>query len=144
MSNDDCAFVTFRGTASEPELRYIQSGAALVNMRIFVREEGRDKDSVFFIVAWDALAERIAKTVAKGQRVELLCSIRNRKKVDRATGNETWEKEFVAFDAKTEDDQREPRNERQAPKAAPQRPRPGPRAPEPPAYDDDPNADIPF
>jgi len=39
---------------------------------------------------------------------------------------------------------REPRNERQATKAPPQRPRPSPRAPEPPAYDDDPNADVPF
>lgn len=81
--------------------------------------------------------------VGEGMLIEASCSVRPRT-IKQEDGGRRYECEFIVESLRTEDDQREPRNERQAPKAAPQRPRPDHRAPVPPKYDDDPDADIPF
>ena len=59
----------------EPELRYTQSGTAMVsgsiasNRRYQVNGEWQEQTSFFNFTAWRELAENIASTMSKGMRV---------------------------------------------------------------------------
>jgi single-strand DNA-binding protein len=59
----------------EPELRYTQSGTAMVsgsiasNRRYQVNGEWQEQTSYFNFTAWRELAENIASTMSKGMRV---------------------------------------------------------------------------
>ena len=60
---------------SEPELRFTQSGTAMVsgsiasNRRYQVNGEWQEQTSYFNFTAWRELAENIASTMSKGMRV---------------------------------------------------------------------------
>lgn len=64
----------------DPELKYTPSGTAVVSLRIAVDGAGNGaEDSGFFTcTAWNALAENLAESLVKGQRVLVAGTIRNR------------------------------------------------------------------
>jgi single-strand DNA-binding protein len=76
MSSENFASVTGNATR-DPELRYTQSGAAVVNFglahnhRRFNKStnEWDEETSFFDVTAWYDLAENIAETVSKGMRL---------------------------------------------------------------------------
>lgn len=59
--------------ASDPELRYTQSGKAVVNFSIATRkkfkQEGQKDADFFRCIAWNKAAEFIAENVKKGGRI---------------------------------------------------------------------------
>lgn len=68
--------VTLTGNlAADPELKYTNSGAAVVKFRIGVNRriqkngEYSDKTTWWNVEAWNTLAENIAATLSKGMRV---------------------------------------------------------------------------
>ncbi len=66
--------VTIAGNTTDiPELRYTPSGKAVANFSIAVNRPGKEGkqvlDGFFKVVAWEKLAENIAETIDKGQRV---------------------------------------------------------------------------
>ena len=66
--------VTLAGNTTDiPELRYTPSGKAVANFSIAVNRPGKGGkqvlDGFFKVVAWGKLAENVAETIAKGQRV---------------------------------------------------------------------------
>ena len=53
----------------DPEVRYTQSGTAVVNFTMAVDRPGKDKGTDFIpIVAWNKLAEIIGNNLSKGRR----------------------------------------------------------------------------
>ncbi|MGQ0680644.1 MAG: single-stranded DNA-binding protein [Actinomycetota bacterium] len=66
--------VTIAGNTTEaPELRYTPTGKAVAKVSIAVNRPGKGGkqvlDGFFKVVAWGKLAENIAETISKGQRV---------------------------------------------------------------------------
>ncbi len=56
----------------DPELRFTSSGTALAKFSLAVYA-GKDKDSAWFdVTVWGQLAENVAESVTKGQRVMVL------------------------------------------------------------------------
>ena len=56
----------------DPELRFTNSGTALAKFSLAVYA-GKDKDSAWFdVTVWGQLAENVAESVTKGQRVMVL------------------------------------------------------------------------
>jgi single-strand DNA-binding protein len=69
----------------DPELRFTQGGAPVANLRVAVtariKDEGgwRDGETSYFrVTCWRALAENVAESVGKGDRVIVLGSLRQR------------------------------------------------------------------
>ena len=63
----------------DPELKFTPGGAAVVSFRIGVDGAGSGDESGFFTcTAWNALAENLAESLHKGQRVVVSGTIRNR------------------------------------------------------------------
>lgn len=64
----------------DPELRYTTDGKAVATFRIGVDEAGSTrKDSGFFTcTAWGSLAENLAESLKKGQRVVVAGDLRHR------------------------------------------------------------------
>ena len=54
---------------AEPELRYTQSGKAVVNFDIAVHRPGTEAVDWFRVVCWEKLAEAVAQYCTKGQTV---------------------------------------------------------------------------
>lgn len=53
----------------DPEVRYTQSGTAVVNFTMAVDRPGKDKGTDFIpVVAWNKLAEIIGNNLSKGRR----------------------------------------------------------------------------
>ena len=98
--------------------------------------------------AFGKKASEYGPIVGEGMLIEASCSVRPRT-IKQEDGGRRYECEFIIESLRTEDDQRDPRNERPPPKAAPQRPRPSPAANGPRLAGDfstdfDHDGDIPF
>lgn len=73
--------ITLSGNlVKDPELASTRNGKKVVSFRIAVDEAGTtQKDSGFFTCqAWDPLAENLAETLTKGQRVIVTGTLRHR------------------------------------------------------------------
>lgn len=57
--------------ASDPDLRYTQSGKAVVEFRLAVDRRGGEDADFFTIKAWDRFAETQAEYLASGRRVAI-------------------------------------------------------------------------
>lgn len=74
MANENTITVVGNVTR-DPELRYLQTGTALVNMGLAVNRrymkngEWEEDTSFFDIVAWRDLADNVAESVSKGDRI---------------------------------------------------------------------------
>ena len=82
------------GNVSEqPELRYTQSGKAVVNVGLAINSKQGDTEKVFFLrcVAWEKLAETLSKYVSKGDPLFLSGSLDENK----YTGAEGTEKKTL-------------------------------------------------
>lgn len=63
----------------DPELKFTPQGTAVVSFRIGVDGAGSGDESGFFTcTAWNSLAENLAESLHKGQRVVVSGTIRNR------------------------------------------------------------------
>ena len=63
---------------AEPELRYTQSGKAVVNFDIAVHRPGSEAVDWFRVVCWEKLAEAVAQYCTKGQTVLVEGSLQSR------------------------------------------------------------------
>ena len=63
---------------AEPELRYTQSGKAVVNFDIAVHRPGSEAVDWFRVVCWAKLAEAVAQYCTKGQTVLVEGSLQSR------------------------------------------------------------------
>ena len=82
----------------DPELRYTQSGKAVVKFTLATSERGRDSNERtewHNIVAWDKLAELVNKLTSKGSKVYVEGRLQTREWQDK-TGNRRWSTEIVA------------------------------------------------
>jgi len=82
----------------DPELRYTQSGKAVVKFTVATSERGRDgndRTEWHNIVAWDKLAELVGRLVGKGNKVYIEGRLQTREWEDK-TGNRRWTTEIVA------------------------------------------------
>jgi len=71
----------FIGNATEPELRFTPSGVALCKFALSLyegkNEDGTYKDSSWVdIIVWQEMAERVAESVKKGDRIGVLGRIK--------------------------------------------------------------------
>ncbi|AUX33180.1 MULTISPECIES: single-stranded DNA-binding protein [Sorangium] len=87
---------------ADPELRFTQGGAAVLNMRIAVTESYLDRDKVrkertewVNAVVWGARAEGLKKVLGKGSRLLVEGSLRTSSYDDR-DGNKRYKTEVVA------------------------------------------------
>lgn len=100
--------VTLTGNViGPPELHFTPSGRARLVLQIACNDryldkstgEWKDADAFFTRVgAWGDLAERIADSVSKGQRVIVTGSFRSRSWDDATTGEKRYATEFQADD----------------------------------------------
>jgi single-strand DNA-binding protein len=87
---------------ADPELRFTQSGQAVLNMRLATTESYLDKDKVrrertdwHNVVVWGKRGEALAKILAKGSSVFIEGSLRTSSYDDRE-GNKRYKTEIVA------------------------------------------------
>lgn len=70
-----------------PELRKTASGVSVANFRIAVqrrfKSEGQSEADFFNVVAWNGLAEHIAKFFVKGKAILISGNLQNRQYVDK-------------------------------------------------------------
>ena len=88
----------------DPEIRYTQSGAAVVNFSIATTErwkgqDGQQQESTEWhnIVAWKRLAEICSEFLSKGSKVYIEGKLQTRKWQDK-DGNDRYTTEIVARD----------------------------------------------
>ena len=82
----------------DPELRYTQSGKAVVKFSIATSDrgkDGQDRTEWHNVVAWDKLAELANKLVVKGNKVYVEGRLQTREYNDK-DGNRRWSTEVVA------------------------------------------------
>jgi single-strand DNA-binding protein len=82
----------------DPELRYTQSGKAVVRFSMATSERGRDnvdRTEWHNITAWDKLAELVNRLVTKGTKVYVEGRLQTREYTDKA-GVKKWSTEIVA------------------------------------------------
>lgn len=78
---------------SDPELRYTNNGAAILNTRMAVNRrwnkdgEWEEETSFFDVTAWAQLAENCAETLTKGMRVTVTGRLEEQKWEDKTTGD---------------------------------------------------------
>lgn len=87
------SFVVLRGNLTkDPDLRFLQSGAAVCRFRVGVNDRRFDKTTqawveelsgFFDVEAWNGLAESIAEAFSKGDRIAIEGQLRE----------QTWEKD---------------------------------------------------
>lgn len=88
---------------ADPELRYTNSGVAVLNIRLATTErfkdkqsgEWRDKTEWHDVVLWQARAEAMAKMLHKGSKVLIEGSLQTRSWEDRQ-GNKRYKTEVAA------------------------------------------------
>ena len=88
----------------DPEIRYTQSGAAVVNFSIATTERWKGQDGQqqeqtewHNIVAWKRLAEICSEFLSKGSKVYIEAKLQTRKWQDK-DGNDRYTTEIVARD----------------------------------------------
>jgi len=105
MASDN--FVTLTGNLTkEPELRFTNNGAAALTFGLAVNrrwqnrqtQEWEEQVSFFDIVAWRDLAENVAETVNKGDRVTVTGRLEQRTWDDKTTGDKRYKIEVIADD----------------------------------------------
>ena len=91
---------------ADPEIRYTQSGTAVVNFRLATTESWKGQDGQMqeqtewhHIVAWKRLAEICAEYLAKGSKVYIEGKLQTRKWQDQ-NGNDRYTTEIVAREMK--------------------------------------------
>lgn len=98
--------ITFKGNlADDPQLTYIPSGAAVVELVVIENqptknEDGSWEDGVpnrFEVKAWRGLAENVAASIAKGTNVTITGRIKTEKWTDKDSG-ENRSKQIVVAD----------------------------------------------
>ena len=89
---------------ADPEIRYTQSGTAVVNFRIATTERWKGQDGQqqeqtewHNIVAWKRLAEICSEFLSKGSKVYIEGKLQTRKWQDQ-NGNDRYSTEIVARD----------------------------------------------
>ena len=96
--------ITIQGTAvADPELRFTQQGTAVANVRVASNSRKKmpdgtwqDGDATFLtVVCWKQLAENVAETVRKGDRIVVV----GRLKQSQFTGKDGVEKTTYEVDA---------------------------------------------
>lgn len=102
MSRDN--HVTFTGNIAQPELRYTPQGKSVVsfglalNERIRVGDSWEDGDpSWVTVVAWEGLADNVAETLNKGDRVTVRGRYKNRR-WENDKGEARYSQEVIADD----------------------------------------------
>jgi single-strand DNA-binding protein len=97
--------VTLIGNVTrDPELRFMNSGAALVNFGLAVNRrwqqdgEWQEEANFFDVTAWRDLAENVAETIEKGDRVIVDGRLQWRQWDDKDTGEKRSKIEVVADD----------------------------------------------
>ena len=93
--------ITVCGNASEPKLRYTQSGQAVASFAVFVKRKNKDgemESTPVNVVAWGEMAENITANVQKGDRVLVSGRLQDSSYTDKE-GNERKGVELVADEA---------------------------------------------
>ena len=91
---------------ADPEIRYTQSGTAVVNFRLATTEswkgaDGQNQEQTEWnqVVAWKRLAEICAEYLTKGSKVYIEGKLQTRKWQDQ-NGNDRYSTEIVAREMK--------------------------------------------
>lgn len=92
--------ITVAGRITEPDLRYTNGGKAVCKFGLVTdRKKGEEKVSSWHnIVSWDKMAENLASTLAKGDRV-IVCGYLEQSKFTDKEGNEKTSWSLVALEA---------------------------------------------
>lgn len=92
----------FGNLGSDPELRFTQGGAAVLNMRLATTESYLDKDKVrrertdwHNVVVWGKRGEALAKILGKGSSIFIEGSLRT-SSYDDKDGNKRYKTEVIA------------------------------------------------
>ena len=96
MSNS----ITITGNLTrEPELKFMNSGNAVVKLGVAVTRKFKDEEqtSFFDVTAWGSLAENVANSLHKGIRVTVTGRLEQRSWDDK-DGNKKYAIEIVAED----------------------------------------------
>ena len=88
----------------EPELRFTNTGQAVVSFGVAVNKrwmnkqtnEWQEETSFFDVVAWRELAENIAESLPKGSRVMVSGALQQRSWEDKDSGEKRYKIEIVA------------------------------------------------
>ena len=92
--------ITITGNLTrEPELKFMNSGQALVRLGVAVTRKFKDEEqtSFFDVTAWGSLAENVANSLHKGIRVTVTGRLEQRSWDDK-DGNKKYAIEIVAED----------------------------------------------
>jgi single-strand DNA-binding protein len=90
---------TFVGNVgADPEVRVVSSGKSVCSLRIAV-PQGKDKESAWLeVTCWDTLAENVAESVSKGDRVAVQGRITEDRWEDKTTGDKRSKIKVIADD----------------------------------------------
>jgi len=81
----------------DPELRYTQSGIAVVRFTLAVdRQKQKDTADFITVVAWRKLAELCAQYLSKGSKIVIVGSLQTRTWEEKETGKRRSATEVVA------------------------------------------------
>lgn len=106
MSINEPSITVHGNLTGEPELRYFQNGSAVAEFTVaqnprFRQPDGSwsDGETVFMVVkAWRELAENVAESLSKGDRVTVTGRLRRRTWEDKETGQKRFKDEVEADD----------------------------------------------
>lgn len=89
------------GNASEPQLRYTQSGQAMATFAVFVKRKVKEEwvSTPVNVKAWGDLAENIAAEILKGDRVLVSGRVEEESWTDKESGAERTKLVLVADEA---------------------------------------------
>lgn len=102
------AIITISGNlAADPELRYTQSGVAVVSFTVMQNLDRKNEQGGYDpvaknglkVTAWRELAENIAQSFEKGQRVIVTGRLEPQQWQDRESGQDRYGWQLVAEDA---------------------------------------------
>lgn len=103
MTRSDNTTTITGNLADDPELRFTPSGVAVVNLRVAVNGRRKtdsgdwedDLDGFFNVAAWRELAENVAESLHKGDRVTIVARLKVRTYEDR-DGNTRYVTDLIA------------------------------------------------
>jgi single-strand DNA-binding protein len=93
--------LTVCGNASEPKIRYTQSGQAVASFAVFIKRKNKDgeqESTPINVTAWGDMAENIVANVQKGDRVLVTGRLQENTWTDKE-GNERKGVELIADEA---------------------------------------------
>lgn len=83
---------------ADPDIRFVSSGKAVCSLRVAI-PQGKDKESAWVeVTCWDTLAENVAESVRKGDRVAVQGRITEDKWEDKNTGDKRSKVKIIADD----------------------------------------------